>query len=324
MSGSEETRRRPRLLVVDDSRLILEMVYDFFTPHGWVVDAAPTARKALDLLEKHPAPDIIVTDILMPQMDGWDFFDQVRGRPRFSGIPVVFLTTETELAKRLRGFHMGADDYLTKPFDVEELHARVVRLVEKRQALERARATGDDALISGSVKHLSLADLLQILALNSKDGVLMLREGPREGRIVFEGGSLVHAECGGVRGEKALYRMLGWSAATFRLVSRQGETPERTVLVPTSNVLMDGLVSLDEWNRWCPILPPVEYRVEIDPELESPPDGEDATRAEVDVIRRAKGGMSVGDILDQSPLPDAELAEALCTLLTREVIRTRE
>ena len=324
MSGSEDKSRRPRLLVVDDSRLILEMVYDFFTPHGWIVDAAPSAEKALDLLEANPPPDVIVTDILMPRMDGWEFFDELHGRPRFSGIPVVFLSTETDLAKRLRGFDMGGDDYLTKPFDVEELHARVGRLVEQREALDRARATGDDALISGSVKHLSLADLLQILALNSKDGVVELREGEREGRIVFENGSLVHAECGAVRGEKALYRMLGWSTATFRLVSRRGEAPERTVLVPTSSVLMDGLVSLDEWNRWRPILPPVEYRVDVDPDVESRPHAEDATRAEMDVMRRAKGGMSVGEILDESPLPDAELAEALCTLLTREVIRTRE
>ena len=311
------------MLLVDDSRMILEMIYDFFTPHGWLVDAAPNARKALALLESHAPPDVIVTDILMPEMDGWTFFEEVRGRPRFARIPVVFLTTETELTQRLRGFHMGADDYLTKPFDVEELHARVTRLVEQRQALDRARATGDDALISGSVKHLSLADLLQILALNGKDGVVELRERKREGRIVFEKGSLVHAECGSVRGEKALYRMLGWSSATFRLVSRRGDSVERTVEMPTSNVLMDGLVSLDEWNRWRPILPPSEYRVELDPGLESPPGDEDATRAEVDVLRRARAGMSVGDILDQSPFPDAELAEALCTLLNREVIRTR-
>ena len=324
MRESTDRRHGHRLLIVDDSRLILEMIYDFFTPQGWVVDVAPNARKALNLLEDGTRPDIIVTDILMPETDGWRFFDILRGQPRYSGIPIVFLTTETDLAKRLRGFHMGADDYVTKPFDVEELHARVTRILERQAALARARATGDDALLSGSLEHLGLADLLQILSLNNKSGMVELMDGRREGTIVFETGKIVHAECRGIQGEKAIYRMLGWTTATFRLVAPQGDGVERTVQATTSNVLMDGLVSLDEWKRWEPMMPPEEFRVEMAPESESRLDGHDATVAEVEVMRRAKGGPTVGDILDQSPLPDAELAEAMCALLTRDVIRTRE
>jgi DNA-binding response OmpR family regulator len=309
---------------VDDSRLVLETIYDFLTPHGWVVNAAPSVRKALDLLEDTARPNIIVTEIVLPDRDGWRFFEILRRQPRYSKIPVVILTSESDLATRLRGFQMGAYDYIIKPFDVEELHARVDRIVERQAAMVRARETGDDALLAGSVEHLALADLLQILSLNHKNGAVELKDGRRQGRIVFEAGKIVHAECRGVRGEKAVYRMLGWTAATFRLVAPRVDEVERTVQAPTSNVLMDGLVSLDEWNRWEPMMPPEEFRIEMAPESESRLDGHDATRAEVEVMRRAKGGPTVGDILDQSPLPDAELAEALCALLTRDVIRTRE
>jgi DNA-binding response OmpR family regulator len=324
MHGSTDGAQGHRLLIVDESRLVLETIYDFLTPHGWVVNAAPNVRKALDLLEDASCPEIIVTEIVLPDRDGWRFFEILRRQPRYAEIPVVILTTETDLATRLRGFQMGAHDYITKPFDVEELHARITRILDGQAALVRARETGDDALLAGSVEHLGIADLLQILSLNNKSGRVELKDGRRQGRIVFEGGKIVHAECRGIQGEKAIYRMLGWTTATFRLVPLQGEGVERTVQASTSNVLMDGLVSLDEWNRWEPMMPPEEFRIEMAPESESRLDGHDATRAEVEVMRRAKGGPTVGDILDQSPLPDAELAEALCALLTRDVIRTRE
>ena len=131
MSGAERNAAR-RLLAVDDNRLILRVIEDFFVPHGWEVVAVDGARAALDVL-RVTTPDAIVSDILMPGMDGWEFFDEVRRAPATAATPFVFLTVEGELPQRLRGLHLGADDYMTKPFAVEELHARVERLVVKRE-----------------------------------------------------------------------------------------------------------------------------------------------------------------------------------------------
>jgi len=146
-----------KLLAVDDNRLILRVIEDFFVPHAWDVTACDDARVALDSLARQ-VPDAIVSDILMPGMDGWDLFDEVKKRPEGAEIPFVFLTVEGELPQRLRGLHLGADEYMTKPFAVEELHARVERLVERRQALDTARR-GGDALLAGSVEHLAIFGL---------------------------------------------------------------------------------------------------------------------------------------------------------------------
>jgi DNA-binding response OmpR family regulator len=316
-----ERARARRLLAVDDSKLVREVIEDFFTPNGYVVIHAENGRTALEALDRD-APDAIVADVVMPVMDGWSFYEEVRRRPGGSDVPFIFLSVERELPHRLRGLRSGADDYVTKPFEVEELHARVERSVERRRALEEARL-GGAYLLGGSVEHLSMSDLLQILALNRKDGVLHLAEDGREGRILFEDGGIVHAACDEVTGLKALYRMLGWSRARFRLVSGNGAAPERTIDVPSTNALMDGLVSLDEWNRFRDVLPARDARLEETGEAQARLAKRPVTTAELDVLARARMGVPVGDILEGSPLPDADLAEAIVTLVTDGILEAK-
>ena len=312
---------RRRLLAVDDNRLILRVIEDFFVPHGWDVTACDDARTALDSLGR-AIPDAIVSDILMPEVDGWALFEEVRKHPQAVAVPFVFLTVEGELPQRLRGISQGADDYMTKPFAVEELHARIERLVERRQALEAARR-GGDALLAGSVEHLAISDLLQILSLNGKDGVVHLAQDGEDGHIDFVSGQIVHAAAGTARGTKALYRMLGWSAATFRVLARTEEPDVPTIAAPTANVLMDGLVSLDEWGRWRELLPPADAPLDLAEDARARLHGHTVTPAEFDVLARAKSGTTVGRAIAESPHPDAQVAEAICTLHSRGVVRRR-
>ena len=322
MTASDLQESRPlRLLVVDDSRLILQMVRDYFTLRGYDVVEAGNGEEAISRLTGF-APDVIVSDILMPVMDGWRLFEEVRRLPETSEVPFVFLTVESELPKRLRGFRLGADDYIIKPFAVEELHARVERILERRQALAVARR-GGDALLAGSVEHLAISDLLQILALNHKDGRVHLQEGGEEGWIVFAEGEMIHAECGRAKGLKALYRMLGWNAATFRVLPREATGDERTIATAAANALMDGLVSLDEWNRWRVQLPAEDTVLELAPDAKAKLGSQTVTPAQFDVMSRAKGNSTVRAMLDESLLPDADLAEAISTLLARGAIRSK-
>ena len=312
-----------RLLAVDDNRLILRVITDFFVPLGWSVTTAEDVPAARDALARE-LPDVIVSDILMPEIDGWAFFDGVRADRRTAGIPFVFLTVESELPARLRGLQLGADDYITKPFAVEELHARLARLSDRTEALDHARH-GGDALLTGSVEHLAISDLLQILALNGKDGTVLLSQTEQgTGRIEFVGGQIVHAESGAAQGTKALFRLLGWTNATFRVMPREGETPVPTITSSTSNVLMDGLVSLDEWARWRELLPPDRSPVMLAPDARLRLQGHSVSPVEFDLLARAKGGTTVGRILEESPHPDAQIAEALYTLMTRGILHGRE
>jgi len=319
--GSKGAPRR-RLLAVDDNRLILRVIEDYFVPNGWDVVAVDGVAEALASLDAR-LPDVIVSDVLMPEIDGWAFFEEVRKRPAAASVPFVFLTVEGELPQRLRGLHLGADDYMTKPFAVEELHARVERLVERSVALVKARR-GADALLAGSVEHLAISDLLQILSLNGKDGTVQLHQGEDEGRIEFVAGQIVHAETQSTIGSKALYRMLGWSQAGFRVLHRAAPVHAATITGATANVLMDGLVSLDEWGRWRELIPSPHVRLGLAVDARNRLHDHAVTPAEFDVLARARGGVSVAQAIEESPHPDAQVAEAICTLLARGVLRAAD
>ena len=320
-NGPVPPARRRRLLAVDDNRLILRVINDYFVPRGWDVTTADNVAMAREALAA-AIPDVIVSDILMPEIDGWTFFEDVRKSKGTSALPFVFLTVERELPQRLRGLHLGADDYMTKPFAVEELYARIERLLERGAALKNARGSGSDALLAGSVEHLAISDLLQILALNGKDGTVQLHRQDDEGRIEFTGGRIVDAQTGSAHGTKALFRMLGWADATFRVMPREGDVSCPTIAAATATVLMDGLVSLDEWNRWGELLPGAETRIELADDARSRLHGHALRPVEFDLLARAKRGITVARALEDSPHPDAQIAEAICTLLARGVVRS--
>lgn len=307
--------RGPSLLVVDDSRLIRKMVEEHFVARGYRVVEAADGVEALRKLSEARA-DVIVSDVLMPNMDGWQLYEAVRADPALRGVPFVFLTVERDLSQRLRGFRAGADDYVTKPFEVEELHARVDRLVARRGVPSRP-------ILAGTVEHLALADLVQILSMNGRDCVVHMEQDALEGQIHFVDGVLVHAIAGPARGVKALYRLLAWEHASFRVEQTAPRAPERSIRGETSNVVMEGLVALDEWNRWRERLPAPSTVLNLADDARTRLEGVRVRPAEFEVLTRSKNGSNVAQILDESPMPDGQVAEAIHMLIERGIVHPR-
>ncbi|RLC85875.1 MAG: hypothetical protein DRI79_10805, partial [Chloroflexi bacterium] len=121
------------ILVVEDHEILLEAIRDILETAGYIVSTAPDGVQALQVMEKI-RPDLIVADIMMPRMDGYTLYEAVRARPEWVPIPFIFLTAKTEKEEMLKGKGLGAEDYITKPFDAQEL------LVVVRARLKRAQA----------------------------------------------------------------------------------------------------------------------------------------------------------------------------------------
>jgi CheY-like chemotaxis protein len=113
-----------RILVVDDDPWILRMVTASLRKRQFVVDTAREGRQALERARAH-APDIIISDVMMPVMDGWTLVQQLRQDPRLAMIPVIFLTALGKDQARLRSLGLTEQDYLAKPFRFEDLEKRV-------------------------------------------------------------------------------------------------------------------------------------------------------------------------------------------------------
>jgi DNA-binding NarL/FixJ family response regulator len=115
---------RKRLLLIDDDPNLILLVKDYLEFRGYEVLTADNGREALNLLSLN-LPDMIICDIMMPEMDGYGLIENVRQDSRTSWIPVLFLSARGQSQDRIKGLNLGADVYMVKPFEPEELVAQV-------------------------------------------------------------------------------------------------------------------------------------------------------------------------------------------------------
>jgi two-component system response regulator MprA len=128
-----------RILVVDDERAVRESLRRALSLEGYEVELAGDGAQALESLEDHGDPDLVVLDVLMPQVDGLEVCRRIRSAG--SDVPVLMLTARDEIKDRVAGLDAGADDYVVKPFALEELFARV------RALLRRSGGGGPDEML---------------------------------------------------------------------------------------------------------------------------------------------------------------------------------
>ena len=120
-----------RVLVVDDDPWILRMVTATLEKRSYVVDTAREGKQALERAQANP-PDVIISDVMMPVMDGWTFVQQLRQDPRLSQIPVIFLTALGKDEARLGELGLGPEDFLAKPFRFDDLDKRVSSALRRK------------------------------------------------------------------------------------------------------------------------------------------------------------------------------------------------
>lgn len=124
----------PILLIAEDNADVREYVKEQFKNKYQVIEAENGKAGMEKAIEQ--MPDLVITDVMMPEMDGTEFCKQLKTNEKTSHIPVIMLTARAEQADRLEGLETGADDYLVKPFDAKELQVRVANLIEQRRKLQ--------------------------------------------------------------------------------------------------------------------------------------------------------------------------------------------
>jgi len=126
-----------RLLVIEDSRNLVANLFDYFEARGYVMDAAPDGVTGLHLATSY-AYDAIILDWMLPRLPGPELLKKLR-EDHHSDVPVIMLTARDELPDKIIGFRAGADDYLTKPFELPELEVRLQALTARARVRTRRR-----------------------------------------------------------------------------------------------------------------------------------------------------------------------------------------
>ena len=171
------------ILLIDDDPLLRELLTRALIQDGYEVLAAGTGSEGLSLFDLHH-PDVVILDVLLPDIEGWEVCRRIR---RVSTVPILFLTALEEIPDRVRGLVLGGDDYIVKPFAVEELLARVEAILRRvRQAAPAASPIleiGNGALVIDRERQ-QVRFQGQPLDLSPIEYTLLVYLAERAGRVV--------------------------------------------------------------------------------------------------------------------------------------------
>jgi two-component system response regulator VicR len=124
-----------KIMVIDDEPDLLEVVKLILESDGYQVVTAGSGQEALNVIEKD-MPDLVLLDIIMPRMDGWEVFSRIKSNPKTENIPVIMLTAKDQRIDKLIGLHVvRVNDYITKPFGRAELLERIKRVLKEKHEI---------------------------------------------------------------------------------------------------------------------------------------------------------------------------------------------
>jgi len=182
------TTESARILVVEDNRDTSALLRDLLEAEGYEVESVPSGEAAFDALEIAPDVDLLVLDLMLPGMSGYEVIEQLRGRSELAAIPILVLSALSSSAARIRGLEDGADDYMTKPFLPEELVARTRtlvtgRLLKRRTEEMKALSQIAQAALTAATPDVLLQTMVEVVAgvFAADAAVILLRdEGGRD------------------------------------------------------------------------------------------------------------------------------------------------
>jgi uncharacterized protein (TIGR02266 family) len=248
--GGEEkpevlSERRLNLVIADDDRASREKAAAAFRDRGDIVRTASDGLHALAECLKQP-PDGVISDVQMPGLDGWQLVRVLRSRASLSSIPIVFLTSLGGEDERLRGYKLGIDDFIGKPFRVEELLARVDRAVARAQ--RPGPTLSQQKALRGDLEQVSLASVLSFLELEKKTGVLLL-VGRASARIYVAQGQPLRVEIDGappsLDQRQLMDQILDWTEGQFEF-GAQDVACSDDLKASLTTILLDNARRRDE------------------------------------------------------------------------------
>tara|TARA_Y100001968_G_C19267927_1_gene672674 strand:- start:265 stop:993 length:729 start_codon:yes stop_codon:yes gene_type:complete len=152
--STQEVLQAPRLLLVDDEPGLRTAVQAYLEDEGFEVTTAVDGEEGWEKAQKM-MPDLVISDVMMPRCDGYGLLKRIREDERLGGTPLIFLTAKGMTIDRTQGYQAGVDDYIPKPFDPDELVARVRNVVKRQERLLTEAARFADADVGQMAKQIT-------------------------------------------------------------------------------------------------------------------------------------------------------------------------
>jgi DNA-binding response OmpR family regulator len=333
---------KDRILVVDDDPDNRAMIGHFLVNWGFAVDDAKNGKVALEKVKASP-PALVLLDLEMPEMDGFETCERLKTNPDTEWIPVIIFTGLEKMPHRIRGFRHGADDYVVKTVEPDELRTRIDLVLKRTRRYATLAAGGPvetaepaetavasetgavegsepDPTLSLSLSRVSFPEAMRLVLAHGKNGVVHLTNGERTGSVHIHDGAITHASVGEEQGTEAFYELALWRNGKFDFEDTDAGK-ERTILTSTRSLLVEASRRSDAWSS-------ISSKVKsFDLIPKCIPLGVESirlTKSDWAVLRLVDGRRTIREIVDELKTDMFEAGRVVYSLLTVGVLRLDE
>lgn len=207
----------------------------------------------------------MIVDYMMPVMDGLELTRKIKAESKTGSIPIIILSAVSQTNDKLKAFEAGAEDYVTKPYDIKEVSARIrsalTRSMAQKKKEQPPERKGSEGL-AGRLGTISLSNLVQLLEMDAKTGILHIRSSRGSGDISFSKGKVVAAAMGNLQGERAVYKLVYLQEGEFEFENRESVT-DHQITTSNQNLLLDAARHKDELERYKEVFPSLDLKVTL-------------------------------------------------------------
>ena len=226
------------VLVIDDDPAQHEILEVYLSAAGFACRHANSCKEGLAELMSNTV-SLILLDINMPETNGFQTIERLQKNPDTAEIPVLFLTSLDRQYLKIKGLNLGADDYITKPFNGAELVARIKAILRRKK-----HHPAKDSALSGDIEQIGFSDLIQNISQSAKNGNIEFTD--MDGELTVKGENIVSARQGVHRGLEALLRLILLDHGHFTVSYQETSAPATTKGIPVIRLLMTHLNEIDQ------------------------------------------------------------------------------
>lgn len=306
-----------KILIVDSDTNYIIPLRNSLSKIGYEVVCWDDGQKALELAKSLHA-DLIISEVDLPKVSGHVLFKELRSVPACKTTPFIFLSSQKRVDDRIKSMELGVDDYITKPFYVEEVVARIEALFNEISKLDESQSQAEKGF-SGNLTEMNLVDLIQTLELGKKSAVLKLKHNSTIGMVYVKDGDVIDASLPDLSPDDALMRMFTWTIGNF-YVDITPVDREKSVQTSNKDLINIGLRRLNEWNQIKEGLPPINTVV-MKTQINS---YDELSEEEVEMISSLEEKKYIYDIIEKSNLDDVKALEVMRSLYQKGYLQETE
>jgi len=313
----EEPGKGKKILLVDSDTSYTVPLRNALSRAGYEMICWDDGQKVLESA-KDLDVDMVISEVELPNFHGHQLYNEIRSTPAGRSIPFMFLSSQKKVDDRIKSMELGVDDYVTKPFYVEEIVARVNALFQEIALLSEEQ-THSDKGFSGSLTEMNLVDLVQTLELGKKSAIIKLKHDATIGMVYVMNGEVIDATLDKLPPQQALMRMVTWNIGNF-YVEMSPVNRERTIKLSNNEFITEAMRRINQWEQMASGLPPLNTAI-IKVDLNG---YENLTGEEKELLEGINEKKKIYEVIENSQFDDLNSLAILQSLYKKGYIQETE